>query len=138
VVERAKSVPARGKVGAGGGKSVPMGANKYPKKAMGNSTTAAKSSAGSGVGTTLKHTSAPSLKSPARSAALPRPYPGEKKSVLRHGLPKPFTPPVEQKKTAYPGQGSRTPVQNQKPRYKPLPRLGAQVGKGETVSHLGV
>jgi hypothetical protein len=84
-----------------------------------------------------------------RSNSLPKPYPSsDKKSVVRPGQPKPFTPPVEQKKPdtkkAYPGtntipgQGSRVPVQNQKPKYKPLPRLGPQVGQGQTMTHLAV
>ncbi|KAH5426216.1 hypothetical protein HBI46_044310 [Parastagonospora nodorum] len=142
VVKRSNSVPAGSKVSAVG-KSVPVGANKYPggkqvgatgaKKAVGTSTNTAKNLGG---GTAQKATS--SFKPPARSTSLPRSYPADKKTVVKPGQPKPFTPPVEQKKRAYPGQGSRTPVQNQKPKYTPLPRLGPQVGKGETMSHLAV
>lgn len=148
VAKRSNSVPAGSKVSAGAGmgvgKSVPLGANKYPggkqvpstaKKASSTLGAGAKSVVGTGQ-KPLTNTHTPS--SLTRSTSLPRPYPSEKKTVVRPGQPKPFTPPVEQKKKAYPGQGSRTPVQNQKPKYKPLPRLGPQVGKGETMSHLVV
>ncbi|KAH7091053.1 hypothetical protein FB567DRAFT_464036 [Paraphoma chrysanthemicola] len=90
-----------------------------------------------------------------RSNSLPRPYssspyPSEKKTVVRPGQPKPFTPPSEQKKATndgkkpypgtnqIPGQGSRVPVQNQKQKLKPLPRLGPQVGQGQTMTHIRV
>ncbi|KAH3990760.1 hypothetical protein HBI25_165000 [Parastagonospora nodorum] len=144
VVKRSNSVPAGSKVSAVG-KSVPVGANKYPggkqvnnttKKASSTLGTGAKSVVGTGQKALLNTPS--SFKPPARSASLPRSYPADKKTVVKPGQPKPFTPPVEQKKRAYPGQGSRTPVQNQKPKYTPLPRLGPQVGKGETMSHLAV
>jgi hypothetical protein len=93
-----------------------------------------------------------------RSNSLPRPYGGggnnafpssDKKTVVKPGQPKPFTPPVEQKKQAantakkaypgtntIPGQGSKVPVQNQ--RAKPLPRLGPQIGQGQKMTHLAV
>jgi len=77
---------------------------------------------------------------------LPKPaYPTDKKTAVRSGQPKPFTPPVEQKKPdpkkAYPGTNtlpgqSRTPVQQQK--YKPLPKLGPQVGQGQTMQHIAI
>jgi hypothetical protein len=90
-----------------------------------------------------------------RSNSLPRPYgttafpSSEKKSIVKPGQPKPFTPPVEQKKpdagkkaypgtSTIPGQGNKVPVQNQKPRYKPLPRLGPQIGEGQKMTHLAV
>jgi hypothetical protein len=89
-----------------------------------------------------------------RSNSLPKPYgsnpfPSEKKSAVKPGQPKPFTPPVEQKKPAggnkaypgtntVPGQGGRVPVQNQKQRLKPLPRLGPQIGEGQKMTHLAV
>jgi hypothetical protein len=91
-----------------------------------------------------------------RSNSLPKPYgnnsfpTSEKKTIVKPGQPKPFTPPVEQKKAtdagkkAYPGtntipgQGSRVPVQNQKQRLKPLPRLGPQIGEGQKMTHLAV
>jgi hypothetical protein len=94
-----------------------------------------------------------------RSNSLPKPYGGgnnafpssDKKTIVRPGQPKPFTPPVEQKKPAantakkaypgtntIPGQGSRVPVQNQKPKAKPMPRLGPQIGQGQTMTHLAV
>jgi hypothetical protein len=91
----------------------------------------------------------------ARSNSLPKPYgnnsfpSSDKKTVVKPGQPKPFTPPVEQKKpgvdagkkpypgtNTIPGQGSRVPVQNQ--RLKPLPRLGPQIGQGQTMTHLAV
>jgi hypothetical protein len=92
---------------------------------------------------------------PTRTNSLPKPYgvtnsfpSSEKKSVVKPGQPKPFTPPVEQKKPssvkAYPGtntipgSGSKVPVQNQKPRYKPIPRLGPQIGEGQKMTHLAV
>jgi hypothetical protein len=90
-----------------------------------------------------------------RSNSLPKPYgsgsfpSSEKKTVVKPGQPKPFTPPVEQKKpgtdtgkksypgtNTIPGKGSRVPVQNQ--RLKPLPRLGPQIGQGQTMTHLAV
>ncbi|KAF2027222.1 hypothetical protein EK21DRAFT_72353 [Setomelanomma holmii] len=88
-----------------------------------------------------------------RSNSLPKPYnssafPSEKKTVVRPGQPEAFTPPVEQKKAAdagkkaYPGtnqiprSGSRVPVQKQ--RLKPLPRLGPQVGQGQTMTHIAI
>jgi hypothetical protein len=94
--------------------------------------------------------------SATRSNSLPKPYSSnpysssEKKTIVRPGQPKPFTPPTEQKKVtepgkkAYPGtnqipgQGSRVPVQNQKQRLKPLPRLGPQVGQGQTMTHIAI
>lgn len=39
-------------------------------------------------------------------------------------------------KPAYPGQGSRVPVQNQK--MKALPRLGSQVKPGQEMKHLAI
>ncbi|KAH7081750.1 hypothetical protein BKA63DRAFT_217898 [Paraphoma chrysanthemicola] len=90
-----------------------------------------------------------------RSNSLPKPYSSspyssEKKTIVRPGQPKPFTPPTEQKKATndgkkpypgtnqIPGQGSRVPVQNQKQKLKPLPRLGPQVGQGQTMTHIRV
>jgi hypothetical protein len=73
------------------------------------------------------------------SSAYPSSAP---KAAVRPGQPKPFTPPVNNRpaapagKPAYPGQGSRTPVQNQSQRLKPLPRLGPQVGGGKEMTHL--
>ena len=75
---------------------------------------------------------------------IPKPaFPTEKKTAVKAGQPKPFTPPVESKKLdpkkPYPGTNtlpgtSRTPVQQQK--YKPLPRLGPQIGQGQTMKHI--
>lgn len=93
---------------------------------------------------------------PTRSNSLPKPYgtnnafpSSDKKTAVRPGAPKPFTPPVEQKKAAstaggygggdkkpYPGAGSKVPVQQQK--TKALPRLGPQVGQGQTMTHLKI
>lgn len=99
-------------------------------------------------------TNAPKPSYPSRSNSLPKPYAStnafpssEKKSIVKPGQPKPFTAPIEQKKPekkAYPGtntpvgQGSKVLVQNQKKTYKPLPRMGAQVGKGQTMTHIAV
>lgn len=78
--------------------------------------------------------------------SIPKPaYPGPKKAVVKPGQPKPFTPPIEQKKPdpkkAYPGTNtlpgtSRTPVQQHK--LKPLPTLGSQVKSGQTMKHLAI
>lgn len=93
---------------------------------------------------------------PAPNKSLPRPFPDingvpkpgfptEKKTAVKPGQPKPFTPPVESKKLdpkkPYPGTNtlpgtSRTPVQQQK--YKPLPRLGPQIGQGQTMKHIAI
>jgi hypothetical protein len=71
-------------------------------------------------------------------------YPSAKKAPVKHGMPKPFTPPVETKKpdakkpypgtNTLPGQAPKVPVQNQ--RLKPLPRLGPQVGQGEKMNFI--
>lgn len=85
--------------------------------------------------------------------SLPKPFPeangvpkqSDKKVPVKAGQPKPFTPPVEQKKVdskkPYPGTNtlpgtSKTPVRPQK--YKPLPRLGPQVGQGQAMQHISV
>jgi len=93
---------------------------------------------------------------PTRSNSLPKPYgtnnafpSSDKKTAVRPGAPKSFTPPVEQKKASsttggfgggdkkpYPGAGSKVPVQQQK--MKALPRLGPQVGQGQTMTHLKI
>ncbi|KAF1916244.1 hypothetical protein BDU57DRAFT_516235 [Ampelomyces quisqualis] len=156
----------------------PLGTNKYPggnqvsvaKKAV---TGGAKKSLGgvtggvvgggqkalTGASSALKvsrlgNTPKPYPTGNTRSNSLPKPYggnslPSEKKSAVKPGRFKPFTPPTEQKKAggdagkkAYPGtntlpgQGKRVPVQNQK--MKPLPRLGPQVGQGQQMTHLAV
>jgi hypothetical protein len=178
VVKRSNSTPASNKPTTGAMKSVgpkPVGASKYPganqvggaKKAVTGSVGTAKSTIGGATGGANKALGgAPSSynkpKSPyptsaTRSNSLPKPYgttntfpSSDKKTAVRPGQSKPFTPPTEQKKAtdagkkAYPGtstipgQGSRVPVQNQKPKYKPLPRLGAQVGQGQKMTHLAV
>ncbi|XP_014555896.1 hypothetical protein COCVIDRAFT_101275 [Bipolaris victoriae FI3] len=88
----------------------------------------------------------PGPTSAAPNNSIPKPaYPTEKKKAVKPGQPKPFTPPVEQKKPdpkkPYPGTNtlpgqSRTPVQQHK--YKPLPRLGPQVGLGQTMQHISI
>ncbi|RMZ72022.1 hypothetical protein GMOD_00007010 [Pyrenophora seminiperda CCB06] len=76
---------------------------------------------------------------------IPKPYPSDKKTPVKPGQPKPFKPPVESKKLdpkkPYPGTNtlpgtSKTPVQQH--RLKPLPRLGPQVGQGQTMQHISV
>jgi len=77
---------------------------------------------------------------------MPKPaYASDKKASVKPGQPKPFTPPVETKKLdpkkPYPGTNtlpgtSKTPVQQHK--YKPLPRLGPQVGQGQTMQHISI
>jgi hypothetical protein len=148
----------------------PLGASKYPganqvngaKKAVTAGTGTARSTIGGvtgGATKTLGGVGQKALPKPypsTRSNSLPKPYnsttpfpSSEKKSIVKPGQPKPFTPPVAQKKPdagkkAYPGtntipgQGSRVPVQNQKQRLKPLPRMGAQVGEGQKMVHLAV
>lgn len=94
-------------------------------------------------------TSAPTKNLPkpfSDTNGVPKPvYPTEKKTAVKPGQPKPFTPPVENKKPdpkkPYPGTNtlpgtSRTPVQQQK--YKPLPRLGPQIGQGQTMKHIAI
>jgi hypothetical protein len=52
---------------------------------------------------------------------MPKPtYPTTKKAAVKPGMPKPFTPPVQQQK------------------YKPLPTLGPQVKQGQTMTHLAI
>jgi len=172
VVKRSNSLPASSRPSTGSYRSIgpkPLGANKYPggnqvNGAKNAATDTTKSLGGGGPQKALPS----SLKStplskpgnlpksyPTRANSLPKPYsntsfPSEKKSVVKPGQPKPFTPPTEQKKSnggdvgkkAYPGtntlpgQGKRVPVQNQK--MKALPRLGPQVGRGEKMVHLAV
>ncbi|KAF1942499.1 hypothetical protein EJ02DRAFT_511635 [Clathrospora elynae] len=98
---------------------------------------------------------------PAANKILPKPYPNanglprsnstnvypsDKKAPVKAGVPRPFVPPVEQKKpdakkpypgtNTLPGQASKTPVTQQK--YKPLPRLGPQTGQGQGMQHIVV
>jgi hypothetical protein len=95
--------------------------------------------------------SIPPFKGPASASSalnnnISKPaYPTEKKTAVKAWKPKPFTPPVEQKKPdpkkPYPGTNtlpgqSRTPVQQHK--YKPLPRLGPQIGQGQTMQHISI
>ncbi|KAH8727850.1 hypothetical protein GQ44DRAFT_610346 [Phaeosphaeriaceae sp. PMI808] len=163
VIKRSNSLPASNKPTTGASKSVgprPLGINKYPggnqdsgtKKATTGSSGVAKSTIGGVVGSGQKASRTSNLTKPNfstnnRSNSLPKPY-GEipfsssnKKTAVKPGQPKPFTPPVEQKK-AYPGtntpigRGNKVPVQNQ--RLKPLPRLGPQIGGGEKMTHLAV
>jgi hypothetical protein len=78
--------------------------------------------------------------------SIPKPaYPTNKKAAVKPGQPKPFTPPIEQKKPdpkkAYPGTNtlpgtSTTPVRQQK--YKPLPKSAPQVGQGQTMMHIAI
>jgi hypothetical protein len=78
--------------------------------------------------------------------SMPKPaYPTSKKAAVKPGQPKPFTPPVEQKKPdpkkPYPGTNtlpgtSRTPVQQHK--LKPLPKMGPQVTQGQTMKHIAI
>jgi hypothetical protein len=99
---------------------------------------------------------------PAPNKTLPKPYPNANglskpnsgnafpssgsKTAVKPGQPKPFVPPVEQKKpnakkpypgtNTLPGQGSRTPVQQQ--RLKPLPRMAPQVEQGQKMQHIAI
>lgn len=100
---------------------------------------------------------------PAPYKTLPKPYPNANslpkanstnafpssgsKTAVKPGAPKAFVPPVEQKKAgggakAYPGtntipgQGSKTPVTQQK--FKPLPRMAPQIGAGQKMNHISV
>jgi hypothetical protein len=157
--------------------ATPLGANKYPganqvngaKKAVTAGTGTARSTVGSATGGATKvlggatkplgavgQKALPKAYPGARSNSLPKPYnsttpfsSSEKKSAVKPGQPKPFAPPVAQKKpdvgkkaypgtNSIPGQGSKVPVQNQKQRLKPLPRMGAQVGEGQKMVHLAV
>jgi len=98
----------------------------------------------------------------APNKALPKPYPNANglpksnpgnafpssgsKTAVKPGQPKPFVAPVEQKKpdakkpypgtNTLPGQGSRTPVQQQ--RLKPLPRMAPQIGQGQKMQHISI
>jgi hypothetical protein len=124
-------------------------ANNTPKPLSGVTNTATKSLSGVTNGVTGGANKAlgglPKPYAPSSS-----PYPSSApKSAVKPGQVKPFTPPVQQKKpeipgakkaypgtTQLPGQGSRTPVQNQ--RLKPLPRLGPQVGAGKEMNFLSM
>jgi hypothetical protein len=179
VIKRSNSTPASNKPTTGVPKSLGAnkypGTNQVngAKKAVTAGTGMAKTTVGSmtggatkplgsvtgGATKTLGGVGQKALPKPypsTRSNSLPKPYnstiplsSSEKRSIVRPGQPKPFTPPVAQKKPdvgkkAYPGtntipgQGSRVPVQNQKQRLKPLPRMGAQVGEGQKMVHLAV
>lgn len=141
--------------GTGAAKSTAGGAANFPGGVnggiVGSGSKALSSSASTAKGPISK------ASTPTRSNSLPKPYgtnnmfpSSEKKTAVRPGVPKPFTPPVEQKKAAstaggygssgdrkpYPGAGSRVPVQQQK--MKALPRLGPQVGQGQTMTHLKI
>lgn len=124
----------------------------------GNAAKTAKTTAKTMAKTTAKTTA----KNP--SASLPKPYPNNKpfgtrieprqkpasssaSSTSTATKPKPFTPPtapapvpgLDKTKpypgtTTLPGQGGKTPVRRQ---YKPLPKLGPQVGEGEKMVHIG-
>jgi len=142
--------------GVGAAKSTVGGATGGANKTIGSVTGSGQKALG-GVSSNLNKPKAPYSSSTTRSNSLPKPYgvsnafpSSEKKTPVRPGQSKPFTPPTEQKKAtdagkkAYPGtntiqgQGSRVPVQYQKPKYKPLPRLGAQVAQGQKMTHLSV
>lgn len=70
-------------------------------------------------------------------------YPTTKKTAVKPGMSKPFTPPApkeDDKPKPYPGtntlpgQGGTKPVQR---RYTPAPRLGPQVKEGQKMMHIG-
>ena len=70
------------------------------------------------------------------------PYPTAKKTPVKPGQSKPFTPPQENKTepkpypgtNTLPGQGNKMPV---KRTYKPAQRLGSQVQSGQKMTHIG-
>lgn len=81
--------------------------------------------------------------STAAASSYTNPYPTAKKSAVKPGQSKPFTPPQANKSASapkpypgtntLPGQGSKTPVK----KYKPAPTLGSQVQPGQKMTHIG-
>lgn len=81
--------------------------------------------------------------STAAASSYTNPYPTAKKSAVKPGQSKPFTPPQANKSATapkpypgtntLPGQGSKTPVK----KYKPAPTLGSQVQPGQKMTHIG-
>lgn len=148
---------------AGGATKTLGGATGGATKALGGVTSGAAKSVTSLSGSGASSFKGPSY-TPSPNKTLPKPYPKANnlpkpytsnafpssgpKTAVKPGQPKPFVPPVEQKKkktdekkpypgtNTLPGTGSRTPVQQQK--YKPLPRLGPQVGQGQKMQHLAI
>jgi len=165
VVKRSNSMPANSKpTTSGTAKGMSQGASKYPGANQVNG--ARKALTGTVRSTVTGGSSKPfpssnsNFKSPqgptSHSKPLPKPYSGNAfggesnklKTAVKPGQPKPFTLPGDQKKVGatekkpypgtntLPGQGSRVPVQKQ--RLKALPRMGPQVGQGQTMTHLPI
>ncbi|OAL52094.1 hypothetical protein IQ07DRAFT_586431 [Pyrenochaeta sp. DS3sAY3a] len=154
VIKRSNSLPASTKPNGtkliGNTSKTPLGGNKYPgKNPVNGATSTAKKTLG-GAQRSIPPFKGPASTTGSATKSLPKPFPSntsgarpfggsEKKTAVTAGRPKAFVPPVEKKaaeKKAYPGQGSRVPVQQQK--MKALPRLGPQVGEGQKMMHIAV
>ncbi|KAH6643851.1 hypothetical protein C7974DRAFT_382365 [Boeremia exigua] len=80
--------------------------------------------------------------STSAGSSYSNPYPAAKKTAVKPGQSKPFTPPAQNKPepkpypgtNTLPGQGSKTPVRRT---YKPAQRLGSQVEPGQKMTHIG-
>lgn len=79
--------------------------------------------------------------STSAGSSYTNPYPTAKKTAVKPGQSKPFSPQQESRGEAkpypgtntLPGQGNKTPVK----KYKPAPRLGSQVQPGQKMTHIG-
>jgi len=82
--------------------------------------------------------------SSSAGSSYTNPFPTAKKTAVRPGQSKPFTPPKQSKPVdtskpypgtnTLPGQASKTPV---KRTFKPAPTLGSQVQPGQKMTHIG-
>lgn len=157
--------------------STPLGAKKYPgggkpaQKAITNGVSSGKSVVGGGLGAAKSTLGATANKAASTTnlnktqKTLPKafpdsnsytssisnykpPFPGtEKKTAVRPGAPKPFTPPTSNNNDSAkknispypgtntkPGEASRTPV---KRKFKPMERAAPQVEHGK-MQHIAV
>lgn len=82
--------------------------------------------------------------SSSAGSSYTNPFPTAKKTAVRPGQSKPFTPPKQSRPVdtskpypgtnTLPGQASKTPV---KRTFKPAPTLGSQVQPGQKMTHIG-
>lgn len=92
----------------------------------------------------LPHATPKPYDSSSAGSSYTTPYPTAKKTAVRPGQSKPFTPPKQSKPldaskpypgtNTLPGQASKTPVRRT---YQPAPRLGSQVQPGQKMTHIG-
>jgi hypothetical protein len=116
------------------------------QKALGGVTSNASKTLGSTVGGGQKALGGATKSIPPFKGSPAGSFPSGKNAPAKPGMPKPFTPPIEQKKpdakkpypgtNTLPGQGSRVPVQQQK--YKPAEPYKPQIGEGQKMKHIAV